>query len=753
MTTEPQLPSARMILRDYVARGLKVFPLHWITEAGRCSCADSDCRNAGKHPLTSHGVKDATIDIGIIAAWWAQWPMANIGMALDGFVVVDVDPRNGGDAALETVEAQHGPLPDTWLALTGGGGKHHVYRAREGASYPGKLAKGVDLKRGAGAYIVVEPSLHASGIAYAWEASSSPLDDAAIVEAPSWLEAAQTESGAMAPALAATGYIPPEKAIELRSAMAMIDPDDRDNWITLGMALHSTGAPNAFGLWVEWSQLSPKYNPADQRRVWNSFSAKPNGVQIESVFAIATRAGWVNPRSAPAAKFQADTLAAIAAANAQTRMETVEVPEPAPVPDFPVPMLNDLAAWIDGRYPVTHPDVTRQAVLAIAALAASRVYVGEGGSPCHLCLGIVAESSVLSAYARDAIARALDESGLRRMLRGTRANAPSNVYSTLWRSPAAIHVVGDYGHLAQFAKRQPSGVLDQAFSVMADAYSASALYIDSPAEAGLKPTASDDQLVVHAPALTTLLLSTHEQMGGLLQRGELARGLLAYQLPVIATASGAVEREPTQDAMPQHLRNYLRTVRRLPSTAAELSMQEIFSAQPWQRPNLIRVRYALEFAEHLAAISAVSTEPEHRPLVLAAQGTARRLVNTLAAWGDPASPTATRAIMDWATAYVVRHLRAWLEQYSTLGNDDGRADVGQKVVAAIADRKTAGLPRSQLPNYCRTYRSIRDKDKRTRLIDSLIEDGDLVEFTPEGTRTKVLVAARFARRVELKVVA
>lgn len=748
----PELPPQRQILADYAERGLAVFPLHWIAAAGKCSCGDADCRNAGKHPLTAHGVKDATTDIATLAAWWTLWPEANIGMALDGYVVVDVDPRNGGDVGLEAIEAQRGPLPDTWLALTGGGGTHRIYRAREGATYPGKLAKGIDLKRGAGAYIVVEPSRHASGLTYAWEASSSPLDGAALADAPAWFESTQAD-GAAPSIQGATGYIAPEKAIELRSAMASVDPDDRENWLTLGMALHSTGAPNAFGLWTEWSQLSPKYNPADQRRVWNSFSAKPNGVQIEAIFAIAARNGWVNPRSASAARFDADAQAAIDAANSRTRIELVEPPSAPPVADFPVPVLNEVAAWIDGRYPVTHPDVTRQATLALAALAASRVYIGDGGSPCHLCLGVVAESSVLSAYARDAIARALDEAGLRRMIRGTRANAPSNVYSTLWRSPAAIHVVGDYGHLAQFAKRQPSGVLDQAFSVMADAYSASALYIDSPVEAGLKPSASDDQLVVHAPALTTLLLSTHEQMGGLLQRGELARGLLAYQLPVIVTAAGAVERQPTQDAMPLHLRSHLRSVRRLPATAGELSMQEIFSAQPWQRPNLIRVRYAVEFTEHAAAISSVSTEAEHRPLVLAAQSTARRIINTLAAWADPATPVATRPIMDWSTAYVVRHLRAWLEQYSTLGNDDGKADVGQKVVAAIADRKSAGIARGELPNFCRAYRSIRDKDKRARLIDSLIEDGDLVEFTPEGKRLKVLVAARFARRVELKVVA
>jgi hypothetical protein len=103
--------------------------------------------------------------------------------------------------------------------------------------------------------------------------------------------------------------------------------------------------------------------------------------------------------------------------------------------------------------------------------------------------------------------------------------------------------------------------------------------------------------------------------------------------------------------------------------------------------------------------------------------------------------------MDWVCGYVMRLLSAWLEQYSTLGNDDGATDVGQKIAAAVAERKSRGIPRSELHMYCRAYRNIRDKEKRTRLIDGLIEDGDLVEFVPEGKRAKVLVAARFARRL------
>lgn len=733
----------------YAALGWKVFPLHGRTATGGCTCGDADCRSPAKHPLTRHGVKDASTAETQLRAWATQFPHSNLGLALtDGLVAVDTDPRNGGDITLDALIDEHGPLPDTVLALTGGGGTHHLFYNRTGRRLPGKLGKGVDLK-GEGGYIVIEPSVHASGASYCWEASCDPLDGMLVADLPDWI--GQNAPVAAEPVAQGRGFIPPAQAIELRSAMAYLDADDRDTWVAVGMALHSTDAPQAFSMWTEWSQLSEKYDPTDQRRVWASFGSKPGRQRnVESIFAMAAKAGWVNPASAAVRRFDEATEAAIALANSRTRLELVpETPE-APQDPIPVPALEGMADWINNRFPVTHPDVTRQGVLALAALAASRVYVGEGGTPAHLCLGIVAESTILTAYIRDAIARILDDAGLRRMMRGTRVNVPSSVYSTLWRSPAAIHVISDYGHLAQFAKRQPSGVLDQAFSVMADAYSASSIYIDSPAEAGLRGSTTDDQLVIHAPALTTVLLSTHAQMGALLQRGELTRGLLAYQLPVIVDTAGAVERNASSEPTPAWIRDAIRGVRRLPNVGTDLSQAEIFGAQPGARPNLVKVRFATDFAEYAAAIASVSEELEHRTLILAGQQTARRLATTLGAWANPQAPLATREILSWATAYVMRHLRAWLERFSTLGND-GEVDIGQKVVQAIADRKRAGIPRSKLQNFCWAFRAIRSKEKRDQLIDSLIDDGDIVEFTPDGTRQKVLVAARFARRVELEV--
>jgi hypothetical protein len=47
-----------------------------------CSCSDPACGAVGKHPLTPHGLKDATSDLGRLSQWWQRWPQANIGLVL-----------------------------------------------------------------------------------------------------------------------------------------------------------------------------------------------------------------------------------------------------------------------------------------------------------------------------------------------------------------------------------------------------------------------------------------------------------------------------------------------------------------------------------------------------------------------------------------------------------------------------------------------------------------------------------------------
>lgn len=176
-TTLPVLDAAL----DYAARGLPVLILHGIRN-GACTCtAGPECdRSPGKHPRTAHGKDDATADPRVIRRLLDRWPDSNIGIRpIPGLVVLDVDPRNGGDRTLAALERQHGELPRTRTAITGSDGLHYWWK---GTATVGTIGAGLDVKTAAG-YVVAPPSVHLSGGTYAW------CDESATAPAPAWLAA------------------------------------------------------------------------------------------------------------------------------------------------------------------------------------------------------------------------------------------------------------------------------------------------------------------------------------------------------------------------------------------------------------------------------------------------------------------------------------------------------------------------------------------------------------------------------------
>jgi len=176
---------------DYAERGFAVVPLHSVRN-GVCTCRRrSRCgKKAGKHPRTRHGVKDATTNTRRLWDWWLKWPDSNVGLATGdrgGLLVLDVDPRNGGDATLDRAEADLGRLPECPTSRTGGGGWHRLF------AYPGPgrlrstLGPGVDIQ-GDGKLIVAPSSMHRNGNPYTWIV---PLDRELPTLPSAWLEACQ----------------------------------------------------------------------------------------------------------------------------------------------------------------------------------------------------------------------------------------------------------------------------------------------------------------------------------------------------------------------------------------------------------------------------------------------------------------------------------------------------------------------------------------------------------------------------------
>jgi hypothetical protein len=198
----------------YAGQGLRVLPLRSIDEDGHCDCGRTECRDdptkRGKHPRTANGWKDASSDEEQIRTWWEMWPEANVGIAtVGGLVVVDVDPRHGGDETWATLLEGH-ELPECPTVRTGSGGWHYYLYGTVPRQGSGALGAGVDVKATVGdraGYVVAPPSVTFPG-PYAWEVVGVP-----IPPLPDWLQPAPRDDGQLTVPTNAEGDVDPRYAL------------------------------------------------------------------------------------------------------------------------------------------------------------------------------------------------------------------------------------------------------------------------------------------------------------------------------------------------------------------------------------------------------------------------------------------------------------------------------------------------------------------------------------------------------------
>src|SRR5262245_11949398 len=118
---------------NYAARNWAVFPLHSITKTGACTCAKADrCTDAGKHPVTRRGLKQASINAADIAEWFSpEGALRNIAIvtgAISGITVLDIDMGTGKVGEQSWHDVNDGQMePITLMAHTGSGGLHAFF--------------------------------------------------------------------------------------------------------------------------------------------------------------------------------------------------------------------------------------------------------------------------------------------------------------------------------------------------------------------------------------------------------------------------------------------------------------------------------------------------------------------------------------------------------------------------------------------------------------------------------------------------
>jgi hypothetical protein len=177
-----------MTPEEYVALGLRVVPLYGVMATGECQCLHRNkrtCHSPGKHPRVQwQDIEHVSLaDIEKWKRWWpgCNWAVLTGRWGSAHLVVVDIDPRHGGDESAADLD-----LPDTWTVVTGSGGEHRWYISAAPVPSAAGVRPGVDI-RGAGGLVVVPPSRHASGAEYVWDAERNPATMPEPARAPSWL--------------------------------------------------------------------------------------------------------------------------------------------------------------------------------------------------------------------------------------------------------------------------------------------------------------------------------------------------------------------------------------------------------------------------------------------------------------------------------------------------------------------------------------------------------------------------------------
>lgn len=141
-----------------------------------------------KVPILSSWPTRATTDERTIRLWASQYDNCNFGVATgeaSGVLVLDVDPKHGGNDSLELLKAEHG-LPETWLAKTGSGGFHYYFaypKGKEIRNSSNKIGRGLDI-RATNGQVLVPPSIHPNGTPYEWINHPSTTK---LAKAPAWL--------------------------------------------------------------------------------------------------------------------------------------------------------------------------------------------------------------------------------------------------------------------------------------------------------------------------------------------------------------------------------------------------------------------------------------------------------------------------------------------------------------------------------------------------------------------------------------
>jgi hypothetical protein len=459
-----------MEYRIFWEAGFRVFGLYGRDKDGKCECGNPNCpeKSLFKHPRVSnwqhtpHWSEEQFETMELMKQFKTGY-----GILLRGFLVVDVDARNGGVASFMKLLEVVPELAGAGLVVntgSGGGSKHYYFKVPEGVSLVVKLNEypGLDFKSGA-AFVVGPGSAHSSGRPYE-TAIGSPEDIDMVPE--KLLEMLRVPERHRADLGGKTVDV---NELELAEMLSHVPNNDLDyeEWIKIGMALHHATGGAAFDLWDRWSQQSNKYDDTSMPYKWHSFGKSANPVTLGTLVHYAERGGYIQPVTfTPDKEFQFETP--------EEYSGPMAIDTSSFDPLRPPGLAGHLAAWIESR-----TRRKREALAAMSAIWAMGVAFGlhyrddRDRATTNLFVFNVAGSGSGKDGILGATAEVLEACGLSAAVHGT-IKSEQEIARNLTRHQMAAYMMDEVGFLFQKisgAKRSGASYLEGVVGLLMSAYS------------------------------------------------------------------------------------------------------------------------------------------------------------------------------------------------------------------------------------------------------------------------------------------
>lgn len=383
------------------------------------------------------------------------------GVIVKGWLVIDIDPRNGG--TVEQVQQWYDQAG--FVVATGGGGWHIYYKLPEGdkSAYVQHLNDydGIDWKTTG--FVIGASSLHASGSTYDVEKGSPDK----ITEAPQELLNLLKKPERYR--VSVDGGHADVSQEQVEAMLSYVDPDcDYDTWIKCGMVLHHVLNGCGIDVWDEWSKQGKKYTGYEAvERHWHSFGKSATPVSFGTLKHFAEEAGYQE-----AVTFDSDLEF--------DDTPTVEVNDPLSVDLLRPPgFVGELTEWFNSQSFFPRERLAVAAALTAVGSIAGMRYVDSSDMTANLFSLCISGSGTGKESIQQSYAECIRAANMGGAMHGS-IKSEQEIMRNMISNQASFYCLDEFGYLLKKlsnAAKSGASYLEGVVSLLMSAYTKADSYL------------------------------------------------------------------------------------------------------------------------------------------------------------------------------------------------------------------------------------------------------------------------------------